>query len=96
MLTAIGLPFLEKVPEVTYLNELGLEETNRLNYTICTWDKSRYRVSKTFEYSWVIETDILCDQLKTGLLGTSTFTGNFCGSILFNLIVDYQEGRKLL
>ena len=41
MLTAIGLPFLEKVPEVTYLNELGLEETNRLNYTIWTWDKSK-------------------------------------------------------
>ena len=93
MLTAIGLPFLEKVPEVSYVNELGMEETNRLNYTICTWDKSRYKISRTFEYSWVIETDIVCDQLKTGLLGTSTFTGNFCGSILFNLIVDFF-GRK--
>lgn len=93
MLTAIGLPFLEKVPEVSYISSTGVEEISLLNYTICEWDKSKYKIHKSFDYSWVIQTDIICDQIKTGLLGSATFTGNFCGSILFNLVVD-SFGRK--
>lgn len=95
MMTAITLPFLEQVPDIEYIDPTtGDTIQSRLNYTVCGWDSSNYTITKSYEYSWVIETDIVCDAVKTGFIGSVIFIGDFCGSIIFNIIVDTFGRRK--
>ena len=94
MMVSIALPFLEKTPEIIYIDPKTKEiKTSHLNYTICTWDKSLYNISKIDKYSWVNEFNISCDRFKTGLIGTLNFSGSFLGSITLNFFADYF-GRK--
>ena len=94
MMVSIALPFLEKTPEIIYIDPKTKEiKTSHLNYTICTWDKSLYNISKIYEYSWVNEFNISCDQVKTGLIGSLNFGGSFLGSITLNFFAD-NFGRK--
>lgn len=94
MLTAIGLPFLEKVPDISYRDPSTSEIIHtQLSYEICNDPSIQYNITNTYEYSFVISTGIECDQIKTGLIGTTTYFGNFLGSLLFNFIAD-TKGRK--
>ena len=94
MMVSITLPFLEKTPEVTFIDPITKEIKNEhLNYTICTWNKSKYNISKNYDYSWVIYFNISCDQIKTGLIGSLNFAGSFLGSITLNFFAD-NLGRK--
>ena len=94
MMVSIALPFLEKTPEVTFIDPITKEiKKDHLNYTICTWDKSSYNITKNYDYSWVIFFNVSCDQIKTGLIGSFNFAGSFLGSITLNFLAD-NLGRK--
>ena len=89
MMVSIALPFLEKTPEVTFIDPITKEiKKDHLNYTICTWDKSSYNITKNYDYSWVIFFNVSCDQIKTGLIGSFNFAGSFLGSITLNFLAD--------
>ncbi len=94
MMVSIALPFLEKTPEVTFIDPITKEiKKEHLNYTICTWNKSKYNISENYDYSWVIYFNVSCDQIKTGLIGSFNFAGSFLGSISLNFFAD-NFGRK--
>ena len=94
MMVSIALPFLEKTPEVTFIDPITKEiKKDHLNYTICKWNKSTYNISENYDYSWVIYFNISCDQIKTGLIGSFNFAGSFLGSISLNFFAD-NFGRK--
>ena len=80
---AVVLPFLEKVPEVTYLKNNETINTS-LTYDICKNEK--YNITKIYDYSWVSHYKIECDEVKTGLISSFTFIGNTSGALLFTLI----------
>ena len=80
---AVVLPFLEKVPDVEYRKD---NETIKgpLTYEICK--NYKYNITKVYEYSWVSDYKIECDEVKTGFIGSFTFIGNTSGALLFTLI----------
>lgn len=93
-LNSIALPFLEKMPEVSYRNPKTGEMANTtLNYTICDAGKETYNITKQYDYSWVSEFDIECDRFKTGLVGSILFAGVMVGSFTFQFFAD-KFGRK--
>ena len=95
MMIGICLPFLEKVPDIVYKNqETNTIISSQLSYEICdSIPPNEYNITQTYEYSWVIETDIVCDKIKTGLIGSIIYFGNFIASITFNIIAE-KIGRK--
>jgi MFS family permease len=86
-LMSISLPYLEKTRTISIDNT-----PISLNYTHCDIDYKNLTI-ETSKHSWVIEYDIECDKLKTGLIGSVTFTGVLFGSILFQYLPDVI-GRK--
>ena len=91
MLTAVSLPFLEKMPMVEYFDENHNKHVDPLNYTICDW--GNYNITEKYEYSWVIDAQIECDKFKTGTIASSVFGGNLIATLTFNLVAD-NLGRK--
>jgi MFS family permease len=91
----ISLAYLEKLPDVNFTNPKTKEFANnvQLNYTICEYGKDSYNVTQTYNYSWVIEYNITCDPIQTGLIGTSIFAGEILGSVIFKVFSD-KLGRK--
>jgi MFS family permease len=91
----ISLAYLEKLPDVNFTNPISKEDAKnvQLNYTICEFGKDSYNITQTYNYSWVIEYNITCDRVQTGLIGTSIFAGEIIGSVIFKIFVD-KLGRK--
>ena len=80
-LLSISLPYLEKMPIVTYKTKNNTNITTTLNYKIC--ETQNFTIVEKSGHSWVTEYGIHCDRVKTGLIGTAAFFGVFMGSILF-------------
>ena len=74
---------LETVPLVKVS---GKEKTIKLDYEIC---KDNYTVIEKYDYSWIIEMGIECDQAKVGLIGTSVNLGMTLGSFSFSIITKF-------
>ncbi len=90
---AVVLPFLEKVPDVTYYKNNTKIDTP-LTYDICK--KEKYNITKIYDYSWVSHYKIECDEFKTGLISSFTFVGNTSGALLFTLITKLFTHKQNL
>ena len=90
---AVVLPFLEKVPDVSYYKNNSLVNTS-LTYEICKTEK--YNITKIYNYSWVSHYNIECDEVKTGLISSFTFVGNTSGAFLFTLITKLLTHKQNL
>lgn len=90
---AVVLPFLEKVPDVTYYKNNTKIDTP-LTYDICK--KEKYNITKIYDYSWVSHYNIECDEFKTGLISSFTFVGNTSGALLFTLITKLFTHKQNL
>lgn len=82
---SVSLPLLERNPLVIYEDVEGHSVTVPINYTICKWG-TNYTISEHFEYSWVSDFSIYCDEVKTGLIGTFSNLGYMIGGFLFSFI----------
>ena len=83
-----SIPMLETVPQVL-LNG----ETKKLDYDIC---KTNYEVKESFDFSWIIEMGIECNQAKVGMIGTFVSFGLTLGSLLFSIVTKYLTHRTLI
>ena len=88
---SISLPYLEKMPTVSYKLDNGTFKNSTLTYKIC--ETKNYTIIEKSGHSWVVEYNIYCDRVKTGLIGSFAFLGVFIGSILFQYLSD-NFGRK--
>jgi len=78
-LIAISFPFLEKQPEVSYIDPITKQLiTSQLNYTICEEVKN-YTITKVYGHSWVSEFGIECNQFLNSMIGTLLFAGSIVG-----------------
>ena len=82
---SVSLPLLERNPLVIYEDVEGYSVTVPINYAICKWG-TNYTISEHFEYSWVSDFSIYCDEVKTGLIGTFSNLGYMIGGFLFSFI----------
>ena len=79
-LIPISFPFLEKQPEITYIDPISkLNITTQLNYSICDNKNINYTITKVYGHSWVSEFGIECDQFLVSLIGTLLFAGSILG-----------------
>jgi len=93
----ISLPFLQKMPRVTYYDiNTKTQITSDLTYKICEEYKDNYQIFEYDKFSWVYEFKIHCDSMMTGLISSSMALGLVIGGILQIVIVDYLGRRKLL
>jgi len=82
-LIGLTVPFLEKQPEVNYIDPVTKENiTTQLNYTICKTIKD-YKKTKVYGHSWVSEFGIECSKFENDLIGTLLFVGTTIG-IFYN------------
>jgi MFS family permease len=88
----ISLPFLEKMPDISYTDSSGRTINSQLNYSLCESNKN-YNITSSYAYSWVIEFNVYCDRLTTGLIGSICFLGSFISSFLFQYQATHL-GRK--
>lgn len=93
---SISLAFLEREPDVYFKNPINFVVANNspLNYTICEYGDKSYNITRTYNYSWVIEYNITCDRVLTGLIGSMMFTGDMLGSIIMKFFAD-KIGRRI-
>jgi len=81
-LIIITIPFLEKQPEVNFIDPITFENvTTQLNYTICETVKN-YTITKVYGHSWVSEFGIECSPFENTMLGTLIFLGSTSGIII--------------
>jgi len=86
-LIAISFPYLEKQPEVSYIDPVTHENiTTQLNYTICDTIQN-YEYVKVYGHSWVSEFGIECNQFEVSLIGTLLFAGSAVGKILLLILL---------
>ena len=85
-----SIAMLETVPLVKVS---GKEKTIKLDYEIC---KDNYTVIEKYDYSWIIEMGIECDQAKVGLIGTSVNLGMTLGSFSFSIITKFLTYKDLI
>jgi len=90
----ISLPFLQKMPTVSYIDEHNVNFTQALTYKIC--ENYNFTIIHEDKYSWVCEFKIYCDKVSTGLIAAFMAFGVFIGGILQIFIVDQIGGRKVL
>ena len=88
---SISLPFLEAVPNV-YLTDYN--ETVPLNYTIC--QKYNYIKQNDIKYSWIIDFEIECSEIKVGLIGTFTYIGFTSGSFLYPIFCKILSNKNII
>ena len=89
-LVSISFPFIEKEPEVNYIDPISGENiTTQLNYTICDDPLIHYTKTKVYGHSWISMFDIECNPFKISLIGISVFLGGVIGSFLFPVLADY-------
>ena len=92
-LIEISFPYLEKEPEVNYIDpKTGENVTSQLNYTICETIKD-YKITKVYGHSWVSEFGIECSKFENSLIGTLIFLGGAIGKKMN--ILTYNNNIKL-
>ena len=84
-----SIPMLEAMPKVKIDN--NTEE--KLTYDIC---KKNYEIIETYDFSWIIEQGIECNQAKVSLIGFSIYGGLTCGSLVFSLMTKYLTYKTLI
>ena len=87
------LPYLEREPIISYRDENGLIQESSLNFDIC---KKNYTIIERFDYSWISEFNIECDQFMIGLIGVFTFIGNTLGGIAFAFVSKFLSHKNIL
>ena len=91
----IFIPYLEREPIVNYIDKYGNRTENAtINNDICPDIKS-YNIVESYDYSWVIEYGIECDQLSVSLLGSFAFVGNALGDVVFSIINKFLAHKKI-
>ena len=93
---SVSLAFLEKTPEISYINNKGETVTERLDYDLCDELNGNYNITKYEKYSWAYDLDISCDSTKIGLIGTIAFLGLMCGNISNDLFQKLFGQKKLV
>ena len=83
-----SIPILERMPLVEYQNEI-----TDLTYEICEKD---YKLIKKYNYSWISDMNIECDQEKVGYIGTFSYSGLTLGNFLFSIISKYLMHKQII
>ena len=86
-----SIAMLETVPLVKVNGE---DKIKKLNYDICK--DNNYNVIEKYDYSWIIEMGIECDQAKVGLIGTSVNLGMTLGSFSFSIISKFLTHKDII
>ncbi len=77
-LFSISFPFLQKQPEVNYIDpNTGKNHTAQLNFTICEW---KYTPVKVYGHSWVSEFGLECSKIGISTMGTILFLASSLGN----------------
>ena len=87
------LPYLEREPIISYVDENGITQKTSLTNEICG---KEYEIIERFGYSWVSEFNIECDQFMIGLIGVFTFIGNTLGSMAFSFVPKFLSHKNIL
>ena len=96
-LLSTSLAYLENTPLISYYDSSEQKTVVKsLDYEKCDWDKSNYTIVETYDYSWVIEQEIECNKVKTGLIGMIAFAGNTLGALIFPVISDFGGSKAAL
>ena len=96
-LLSTSLAYLENTPLISYYDTSEQKTVvESLDYEKCDWDKSNYTIVETYDYSWVIEQEIECSKVKTGLIGMIAFAGNTLGALIFPVISDFGGSKAAL
>ena len=90
---SISLPFLEAVPNV---NLIPYNQTVPLNYSICDKYKYNYTKLNDIKYSWIIDFEIECSEVKVGLIGTFTYIGFTSGSFLYPIFCEILSNKNII
>ena len=94
---AIIIPYIEREPIINYAKD-GKNYTNEiLTSELCTdIGEGNYEVVESFDYSWVSEFNIECNQFEIGLIGSFAFIGNAAGGLIFTLITKFLSHKNIL
>jgi MFS family permease len=93
----ISLPFIEKNPEVSYIDpQSGETIITTLTYEICENKSNTYQKVKEYGFSWTSEFEITCNEFQTSLIGNFAFIGAFLGSLFFPLINSKLDRRLIM
>ncbi len=84
------LPYLEREPIISYTDENGIIQETPLTFDIC---KKNYKIKERFNYSWISEFNIECDQFMIGLIGVFTFIGNTLGGVAFAFVSKFLSHK---
>ena len=92
-----SLGFLENPPAVSYFDKENNETVvESLDYDICDWEKSEYEIVETYDFSWIIDLKIECDQFKVSLIGTLVSVGLLIGACSYSFITKWLGQKKAL
>lgn len=92
-----SLGFLENPSMVSFFDAKKNQTiVESIDYEICEWDKSEYTVVETYDFSWVIDLNIECDQLKVSIIGTLVSVGLLLGATTYSLITKCLGQKKAL
>jgi hypothetical protein len=97
-LLSVSLPYLENTSIVSYYDSEKNETIKEsMNYDLCKMEKDEtFEIVETYKYSWVIEQNLECDKVKTGLIGTIAFTGNMLGALSYPFVSKFFGQKKCL
>ena len=96
---AVIIPYLEREPIVNYIDKRGKYHYNTtIDNEICLrmQDQQKYNIVETYNYSWVIEYNIECDQMNIGFMGSFAFIGNTLGGLIFSSVNKCISHKKIL
>ena len=92
-----SLGFLENPLAVSYFDEKNNETVvESLDYDICDWEKSKYTVVESYDFSWIIDLNIECDQFKVSLIGTLISVGLLLGECSYSFITKWLGQKQAL
>ena len=97
-LLSVSLPYLENTSLVSYYDPEKNETIKEsMKYDLCKMEKDEtFEIIETYKYSWVIEQNLECDKVKTGLIGTIAFTGNMLGALSYPFVSKLAGQKKCL
>ena len=94
---AIVLPFIEREPIINYIDSKGEKHFNvTLTNEICSETGGIYEVVESFDYSWVQEYGIECNNVDIGLISMFAFIGNTAGGFVFSFITKFLAHKTIL
>ena len=77
---------------MSYFDEKDNETVvESLDYDICDWEKSKYTVVESYDFSWIIDLNIECDQFKVSLIGTLISVGLLLGACSYSFITKWKS-----